>query len=159
MASRQTTIHGAATVQDGAPTDNNYVLVWSAMRYPYTLKHVVSRYNNKKEAGGRNLVEQYTLRPGSNRVPRSLWDAVKNKDTVALRVDRREIVVSDRSPGDHKDKMDAISKGVAPDKYSSILALCPAAEKTTMKAAMKAAGAVGAIADIDDDGAPVTLES
>lgn len=156
---KQTTIHGAATVQDGAPTEANYVLVWSAMRYPYTIKRVVSRYNHRKEAGASRIVESYTIKPGANRVPRALWDVAKNNPLTRYRLDHRDLVESNRAPIDLKDKLEAIALGVPPEKHATIKHLCPAAAGTSMKSALRSVGAPPAIADMDDESAAITLES
>lgn len=161
MANRQnqTTIHDAATVQDGAPTESNFVKVWSSMRYPYTIRRVISRYNHRKEAGAARLTQEHVLKPGANRVPRDLWDAVKNNPLTRYRLDHRDLVVSDRAPADQKDKLEAIALGVPPEKHATIKHLCPAAAGTSMKASLRAVGAPPAIADMDDENAAITLES
>lgn len=146
---QQVTIKGVEGVQDQAPTNNDFVTVWCALRAPLTLTYPAARYNHSKEQGARHHTLTYTLKPGANRVPRQIWDHNAKKSTIVKRIDQRDLVVSAVQPKDMDRKFEAIAHGAPPEKAGSISDLCPAADKVTMKASMKQVGAPHDLHDID----------
>lgn len=150
MATRQqVTIKGVEGVQNQAPTDNDFVTVWCALRAPLTLTYPAARYNHSKEQGARHHTLTYTLKPGANRVPRQIWDHNAKKETIVKRLDNRDLVVGARQPTEMRRALAAIEAGAPPEKAGSISDLCPAADKVTMKASMKQVGAPQDVHDLD----------
>lgn len=159
---KQISIKGVEGVQDQAPTNNDFIIVWSALRFPLTLTFPASRFRHSKEPGARHETLTYTLKPGANRVPKNIWDHNKNKPTIDKRIEARDLVVSNAAPKKDSDlalKLEAIEVGEPPAKAASIRALCPAACGVTVKSAMKESGAAPQVFDMDDDNSPITLES
>ena len=156
MATKQTEIRGAATVQDGlATTNNDTTLVWSSLRYPLTLTMPISRFGSNKEPGSRHETAFFTIKPGPNRVPSDMWNHNKTRATIVRRLDERDLVPSATAPGDHKSSYNQISEGHAPSKSEMIGKLQPMAGGVSVASSLKDVGAPKGVADMDshDDNA------
>lgn len=158
---KQVTIKGVEGVQNQAPTNNDYITVWSALRHPLTLTFPAHRYNNSKTQGARHETQTYTLKPGANRVPRHIWDHNKVKETIDKRLANRDLIVhaGAAAPRDMERDLKAIELGEPPAKAASISDLCPAADNVSMRTAMKSAGTLPTVHDLDSDPQAITLES
>jgi hypothetical protein len=156
---KQISIKGVEGVQDQAPTNNDFIIVWSALRHPLTLTFPTHRYNNQKTQGARHETITYTLKPGANRVPKNIWDHNAKKETIVKRLDNRDLIAgSATKPKDMERKLKAIEVGEPPQKAASIGDLCPAADDVSMRKSMKEAGTLPTVHDLDSDPQAITLE-